>query len=125
MDRATWVKRVRDNPNLIPEAYAVGVDEATGEYVGVSNLWRLQGEEDALETGLTGVRRAYRRRGVALAMKLRSLRWAKEQGYRLVKTWNATNNEGMLAINEALGFEKRPAWIDYIHDIAAEGESEA
>jgi hypothetical protein len=50
-------------------------------------------------------------------MKLRSLRWAKEQDYRLVKTWNATNNEGMLAINEALGFEKRPAWIDYIYDI--------
>jgi GNAT superfamily N-acetyltransferase len=122
MDRATWIKRVRDNPNLIPEAYAVAVDEATGDYVGVSNLWRLQGEDDALETGLTGVRRAYRRRGVALAMKLRSLRWAKERDYRLVKTWNATNNEGMLAINEALGFEKRPAWIDYIYDIDGNAE---
>ena len=54
------------DPDLIPEAYFVALDAATGEYAGMSQLWHSQGSDD-LYNGLTGVRRAYRRRGLALA----------------------------------------------------------
>ena len=66
-----------------------------------------------METGLTGTRREYRRRGIAVAMKVHALGWAKANGYELTKTWNATTNTGMLAINERLGFVKQPAWIEF------------
>ena len=82
-------------------------------YVGLSQLW-YSPEPDMLRTGLTGVRRAYRRRGLALALKVRSLAFAKQQGYRRVITDNESNNRGMLHINEQLGFVKNPAWLHYV-----------
>lgn len=110
-DFDAWVTRVKKNPNLVPEGYFIAVDG--DRYVGVSNLWTLKAEPETIETGLTGVRREHRRRGIALALKLKALGWAKDQGYRKVKTWNERGNEGMLAINEMLGFVKQPAWISY------------
>jgi len=100
------------NPVLLPEAYVVAV--ADGEYVGMSYLWMHDPADPGtyLGTGLTGVRRAYRRRGVAMAMKVRALGWCKEQGYREVRTWNEINNP-MFAINERLGFVNDPALVVY------------
>jgi len=98
-------------PELFEAGYFLAVD---GEaYVGLSQLW-YSPEADMLRTGLTGVRRAYRRRGLALALKVRSLAFAKEQGYRRVITENESNNRGMLHINEQLGFIKNPAWLHYV-----------
>ena len=56
----------------------------------------------------------YRRRGIALALKLRGIAYAKAQGRPTIKTWNESNNRAMLAINDALGFVKQPAWIDFV-----------
>lgn len=111
IDFDAWLRRVVDNPNLMPDGYFVALDGPTP--VGVSNLWRVQADPTIVETGLTGVRRSHRRRGIALALKLRALDHARSQGFRKVKTWNAHANAGMLAINEALGFQKQPAWITY------------
>ncbi len=105
------------HPNFLPDAYFVAVD---GEhYVGLSTLWKCQGSPD-LDTGLTGVRREYRRRGIALALKNRALTWAKAAGRPQVKTWNATSNEGMLGINVQLGFARQPAWIEWTKTLAEE-----
>ena len=70
--------------------------------------------DDTLHTGLTGVLREYRKKGVALALKLRSLELAQAMGAPRVSTWNESNNKGMLAINEKLGYQKEPATIDYV-----------
>lgn len=110
-DFETWYKRFIGSPNLLPDGYMVALDGP--EYVGVSTLWASQGEPNVAYTGITGVRREYRRRGIALALKLRALDWAVANGYAKVKTWNNTGNQGMLAINYALGFKPQPAWIDY------------
>jgi RimJ/RimL family protein N-acetyltransferase len=67
-----------------------------------------------LRTGMTGVRREWRRRGIALALKVRSLEFAKAQGFRRVVTENETNNRGMIAINDRLGFVKQPAYVHYL-----------
>jgi len=123
IDHDTWVKRVRDNPNLMPDGYFLALDG--GRYVGVSNLWRSQADDTFIETGLTGVRRTHRRRGIALALKLRALDYARGQGFRKVKTWNERGNEGMLAINEALGFKKQPAWITYALELQPDPDAPA
>jgi GNAT superfamily N-acetyltransferase len=59
------------------------------------------------EDGLTVVRRDWRRRGLARALKSLELRWAAEHGYREVVTWTQGRNEGMRGLNEALGYEYR------------------
>jgi mycothiol synthase len=103
-------------PELFEAGYFLAVDREA--YVGLSQLW-YSPEADMLRTGLTGVRRAYRRRGLALALKVRSLAFAKEQGYRRVITENESNNRGMLHINEELGFVKNPAWMHYVKTFEA------
>lgn len=62
----------------------------------------------------------WRRLGLATALKLQNLHWAAENGHRQVRTWNSTENTGMLAINMALGFEKQPAWINLKKDVETE-----
>ena len=114
-DYALWVERLRSNHNLIAEGYFIAVD---GErYVGLSTLYRSEAAE-FLYTGLTGVRRDWRRRGIALALKLQAIAHCRREQVPLVKTWNASTNSGMLGINEALGFVRQPAWINYALQLA-------
>jgi len=54
-----------------------------------------------------------------MALKLRAVAYAKERGFREIRTWNDSINRPMLAINEALGFAKQPAWITFGKDLAA------
>lgn len=104
---------VLENPHLLPQAYLIARDLQTDQYVGLSTLWRAD-DPAYFETGMTGVRRAYRRRGLALAMKLTNLRWAQAQGVAEIRTGNESNNRPMLAINERLGFVKQPIWTEYL-----------
>ena len=54
---------------------------------------------------LTGTRRAYRGRGLALAVKLASIHWAAENGITRMLTFNDETNAPMLAINRRLGYK--------------------
>ncbi len=111
-----FLSRNYERPQLLPEAYFVAVDGDT--FVGTSQLW-LSPEPNVLRTGLTGVRRAYRRRGIAFALKVRSLQCGQALGYRSVQTENELHNRGMLAINDQLGFVRNPAWGHYVKSIPA------
>jgi mycothiol synthase len=64
-----------------------------------------------LEHGLTATRRTHRRRGIAMALKRHQIAWAAANGYRELITFTQDRNEGMQAINLALGYEEQPAWI--------------
>ena len=50
-------------------------------------------------------------RGVVFALKLCVAQYAKEVSVEVISTRNHTGNRAMLAINEALGFIKEPAWV--------------
>jgi mycothiol synthase len=63
------------------------------------------------EDGLTVVRREWRRRGLAMALKQRELAWARGAGFAEVVTWTQSGNESMRAVNERLGYEYRDVAI--------------
>jgi GNAT superfamily N-acetyltransferase len=81
--------------------------------VGLSTLERLGHAAEELETGYTGVDREYRGRGIALALKLQAIAYARDHGYRFIRTDSSAANERMLAINAALGFVPTLTRITY------------
>jgi len=64
-------------------------------------------------TGFTCAAREYRGRGIARAVKLQSLAQAVELGIPTVRTDNDAENAPMLRINEALGYVRRPGWVEH------------
>jgi GNAT superfamily N-acetyltransferase len=112
-----WVEDVLRNPQALPDGFFVAVHGDA--YVGMSNLWADRAS-DMLYQGLTGVRRAYRRRGVATAMKVRGILFAWANGNPLIKTDNEVTNRPMLSINHRLGFVPQPAWISFEKELEEE-----
>jgi GNAT superfamily N-acetyltransferase len=107
-----WIKFVEKSPKRIPEALLVAVDG--DRYVGISSLERGSEGRNDLFTEITGVHREYRRKGIALALKVSCMAWAKEAGYEQVRTANDATNRPMLSINERLGFLKFPLWMGFV-----------
>jgi mycothiol synthase len=105
-----------DAPNALPDAFYLAIDK-DGRYLGVSNMFRSLDDPSFIWQGITGVRREARGKGIAIALKLRTVRYAIEQGVEHIKTWNDVRNRPMLSINEAMGFAKQPAWISYEKDL--------
>jgi mycothiol synthase len=86
---------------------AVFVATTPGEVVGAATL-DLRDGGLALHMG-TGVRRAWRRRGLARALKTRQITWAKEAGYIRLETSNDSRNTPILRVNESFGYEELPS----------------
>lgn len=100
--------------DALPEAYHVA---AGGDlYIGYSELFRGR-QADTLKQEATAVRRSYRRRGVALALKLRGLAYAQTHGYTRVNTGMASNNAAMVALNTQLGFRPQRAYLTFCKDL--------
>ena len=112
-----WVKRFEEYPNRLEEAYITALD-SEDNYVGVTMLMKNGVDQDTLYTGLTGVTRPYRRKGIATALKVASLSWAKENIEAstgrppVVLTENEENNP-MYELNQKLGFVKQPSFFFY------------
>jgi predicted N-acetyltransferase YhbS len=86
---------------------------ADGEIVGYSGLVRHD-VAGVAEDGLTVVRREWRRRGLALALKRMELAWAVTSGLREVVTWTQRGNDGMRRLNELLGYEYRDVCLTMV-----------
>jgi GNAT superfamily N-acetyltransferase len=78
------------------------------EPVGYTIL--VAGQEGEGLPSMTGTRRAWRRRGIALALKQAQIDAAKAAGLRRLRTANAVQNP-MLIVNERLGFRRDVEWI--------------
>ena len=53
---------------------------------------------------MTGVRRAFRGRGIAGALKRAEIAWAKQAGYETLQTNNEVRNEPIRRLNERHGY---------------------
>lgn len=60
---------------------------------------------------LIGVKRAWRGRGIAAALKRAQIAWAKEQGYRRLVTQNEERNEPIRRLNTRHGYRLEPGRI--------------
>jgi mycothiol synthase len=77
---------------------------AGGEVIGVASLLLDPDEPARAETGYTAVRREWRGKGVAGALKRSTLAWAAGHGIAEVYTWTQQGNARMRAVNERLGY---------------------
>jgi FMN phosphatase YigB (HAD superfamily)/GNAT superfamily N-acetyltransferase len=96
----TWRSSVLRGAGLSPETHWVALGGA--QPVGTTFLKRLG--EDAAENDYTAVAPSHRGRGIAQALKLHAIAWARENGVRWFYTSSLINNTPMIAINETLGY---------------------
>jgi mycothiol synthase len=94
------------------DAWFIAIDRSTGKYIGLSALTK-PASGDYLYTHLTGTLPEYRGQGIASALKLRTVLYAKEKNVPEIRTTNAQSNKGMLAINEKMGFVRQSARVDF------------
>ncbi|HYU87363.1 MAG TPA: GNAT family N-acetyltransferase, partial [Candidatus Bathyarchaeia archaeon] len=104
-----WETYSLKNPQLLPEGYFLAKEGSN--FVGMSDVHRIDSEPGVLNQDDTGVIREYRGRGIATALKLKVINFGKKNGYRTIKTWNDSVNASMLAINNKLGFRRKVGWI--------------
>jgi GNAT superfamily N-acetyltransferase len=105
-------------PWSLPEAYFLAIRD--GRYVGESSLAKEGSDPSLIHQNLTGVLRSERGKGIAMALKLKTVEYAQAHGFTTIRTWNDSLNAPMLAINVALGFAREPAWITFGTDLSAE-----
>lgn len=105
-----YVHREFEDPNFIPESWLVVLDSDT--CVGIGSLLKSGDNFERLINGMTGVRRDYRRRGLATALKCELIEIARQLGCRYIQTYNEENNP-MFQINLQLGYQPQPADVDW------------
>lgn len=85
-----------------PDATFVAL--AGGEVIGCAGLLPDEDHPHRAENGLTAVRRDWRGRGVAAALKRTTMAWAAAHGLREVYTWTQRGNDDMRRLNRHLGY---------------------
>ena len=98
--RATEIER----PSLEPELTFIAL--AGDEVVGYAILDSLRGEP---WHRLTAVKRAWRGRGIATALKRAQIQAAQKKGFARLVTTNEERNRPMRSINRALGYRPEPS----------------
>ena len=102
------------------DGYFLAVDTARSMVVGVSTVDVSDGDLHVWGCGLTGVLRSYRRRGIALALKLRAIAYAAAHGASILVTDNEENNP-MYSLNQLLGFRYAWSWLGFERQLRSEG----
>jgi ribosomal protein S18 acetylase RimI-like enzyme len=90
--------------NALPDAWFLAKTE--DQYVGVSQAAREPARPQVLQQNFTGTLPGFRRRSIALALKLMLLEYAKQHGYARIETSNDSLNTPMWTLNQGLGFQK-------------------
>jgi GNAT superfamily N-acetyltransferase len=104
-----------------PEAFSIALDGPTGKVVGWASLMFLPGSTTVAWHDMTAVRRAWRGRGVATALKRATIAWAIANGLEALETGNDEDNAPMRAVNARLGYRPMPDWLGMRGPLAPEG----
>ena len=100
-----WLEHEMRGSGDLPEATFVAL--AGDEVVGFSKFSLTSARPKSAFHDLTAVKRAWRGRGLAGALKAAQIHWAKEHGYEELRTRNEERNEPIRRLNARLGY--RPA----------------
>lgn len=84
---------------------------AGDEVVGYAKLALTAAQTSVAFHAMTGVKRAWRGRGIAGALKRAQIRWAKDQGYERMVTGNEMRNEPIRRLNRSLGYREAPGRV--------------
>ncbi len=96
---------VMQSPNRLGDAQFLAL--RADQWIGASSLWK-RGADDVLCTGLTGVVRGERGKGIASLLKAHAVHYARRRRAPFVLADNAEENAAMRAINARIGFEPLP-----------------
>jgi mycothiol synthase len=104
-----WLFKDMQGYGDMPESTFVALLE--GQVVGYAKLNRSSSRPRVGIHDMTGVKREFRGRGIAGALKRAEIRWAKEQGYEKLETSNEVRNEPIRRLNERHGYVVAPGEV--------------
>lgn len=104
-DFETFNNRLNNASWFLPQGQILAADG--DDYIGLSAVGYFAAD-NSMYNLMTGVDRAYRGRGIALALKLKAIAFARAYGADTIRTSNDSENEPMLAINRKLGYKPLP-----------------
>ena len=110
-----WEQHVLHHPLFTSEGSFVAIVDGVAAAV---SLLVADVEHGRSHNMFTGSLRAYRGRGLALAVKLASIRWAAANGITMMATNNDETNAPMLAINRRLGYTLGGRRVEYLRDMS-------
>jgi mycothiol synthase len=104
-----WLEHEMRGPGDRPEATFVAF--AGDEVVGYAKFSLTRARPKTASHDITGVKRAWRGRGIAGALKRAQIAWAKQAGYEELVTGNEVRNLPIRRLNERLGYRVAPGRI--------------
>lgn len=108
-----WRRLVLDHALFAPEGSFVAFID--GEPAALS-LLTADPESGRASNMFTGTLPAFRGRGLALAVKLASTRWAAANGIVQIETANDETNAPMLAVNRRLGYHPAGRHLEMVRE---------
>jgi GNAT superfamily N-acetyltransferase len=101
-----WLTHDMQGSGDRPEATFVAL--AGDEVIGYAKFSLTAAQPAVAFHDMTGVKRAWRGRGVAGALKRAQIGWAKANGYERLETGNEVRNEPIRRLNASLGYRESP-----------------
>ena len=104
-----WLSMDMQGAGDRPEATFLAL--ADGQVVAYAKLALSLARPNVAMHDMTGVRRAWRGRGIARALKAAEIAWAKSAGYERLETQNEERNEPIRRLNERFGYVVEPGSV--------------
>ncbi len=104
-----WLSMDMQGAGDRPEATFLAL--AQGEVVAYAKLSLSRARPTVAMHDITGVKRAWRGRGIAGALKAAEIAWAIENGYARLETQNEERNEPIRRLNQRHGYVVEPGSV--------------
>jgi GNAT superfamily N-acetyltransferase len=104
-----WLAHEMEGPGDRADATFVAL--AGAEVVGYAKFAFAAAQPSIAHHDLTGVKRAWRGRGIAAALKVAQIRWAQDSGFTELRTNNEERNAPISKLNERYGYRRRAGRI--------------
>jgi GNAT superfamily N-acetyltransferase len=115
MSFEAWCAAFTDAPGFRPDALFMAVRE--GRPIGYAALDIDDVRPAVADHAMTAVHPDERGHGIATALKLATIEWAREAGIEELETSNHEQNAAMRAVNARLGYTPRPDQVFLRHDL--------